>query len=225
MMLADTGSTIQVSSGPFTTDGTVTIKSGGNLVSDVTYTQTGGTTQVDGTLTSHSVVLMDVSGGVVDGTGTITGLILLSGGTMEPGDAPAPGTLTIFGYDQTNAIFDELISSTANGLLTSGDVKLGPGADLNIDLLGGFTPALGQTFTIMEFISQSGAFANAPGGNFSMDGFQWFIAYEPGDIKLTFESPSGGPPVPEPSSYILLATAALAIISGGKLRASLRVNR
>ena len=57
-----------------------------------------------------------------------------------------------------------------------------PGADLNIDLLGGFTPTFGQTFTIMEFASLSGAFENAP-GDFTMDGFQWSIVYEPGDIK------------------------------------------
>jgi len=148
---------------PLTNAGTVQVNAGSELQIIAPFTQTGGKTQVDGTM--RAALGESVSGGLVDGTGTIFGDVMLSGGTMEPGDASIPGTLAIFGaYDQTNAIFDELISSTANGLLIAEGVTLGPGADLNIDLLGGFMPTFGQTFTIMEFASLSGAFENAPGG-------------------------------------------------------------
>jgi len=167
------------------------------------YTQSGGSTRIDGSLRASGGV--DFGAGTLEGIGTIVGNVTLSGTTIQPGDAP--GTLTIQGdYSQTGGVYNELISSSANGLLdVFGRATLGPGAELNINLLNGFIPMFGETFTIMEFASSIGFFANAPGGIFTMDSFQWQIAYNPTDIVLTFESVAP-PTVPEPSTLILIAT-------------------
>ena len=128
---------------------------------------------------------------------------------MQPGEAttfPAtPGKLTINGdLRDSNALFDEVIAASGNGLLVvNGAATLGPGALLNIDLVGGFTPFNGEMFTLMDFTSVSGVFDNAPstGFVFAMDGFNWTIAYQTNDIIL-----EAGSPTPEPSSLLLIAS-------------------
>ena len=201
VMAAANNGVLQLLHTAFTTDGTVSVASGGRLNIDTQYNQTGGMTQVNGILDASSAG-MNVTGGTVVGVGTILGNVSLANSTMQPGDAV--GMLTIQGdYSQTGGIFDVQISNLANGLLDiAGTAMLGPGANLNIDLLGGFIPTFGETFTIMEFASGSGMFANAPAGIFTMDGYKWMIDYNPTDIVLTFESSPST--VPEPSTFIML---------------------
>ena len=211
-MQVDSGATMHLTNVGFSTDGTTSIEAGGDLISDVSYKQTGGTTQFDGTLTAG--LGMDVSGGAVEGTGTIDGNVLLSNATMSPGDSGLPGTLAINGnYDQANATFLELISDTSNGLLDiAGTEFLGAGALLDINLLGGFVPNAGDMFTIADFASDVGEFANAPSGQFTMNGFDWSIAYNANDIVLTFGATGPGPTVPEPHTLALMAIAAAALV-------------
>jgi autotransporter-associated beta strand protein len=138
----------------------------------------------NGTLTSGAGVNM--SGGTLAGTGTITGNVNVTGGTIQPGGPTTPGTLTINGdFSHSTAAFNELIGSTGNGLLlVNGTSILGPGSLLNIDLLGGFTPFSGETFTLMDYSIGVDAFADAPSTGFQMDGFNWTIACNSKDIVL-----------------------------------------
>jgi len=139
----------------------------------------------------------------------------MTGGTIQPGGLTTPGTLTINGnFSQSTAMFNELIGNTGNGLLfISGTSNLGPGSQLNIDLLGGFTPFAGETFTLMDYSSGFGTFANAPSSGFQMDGFNWTIAYNANDIVLDAGSPISGAPTPEPSSLLLMSAGLAALAS------------
>jgi fibronectin-binding autotransporter adhesin len=205
------------SGGTIINAGTLNIRAGATLTDqnlNDTYLQTHGQTIVDGTL--NTAKPLQIEGGVLSGTGKIVGSVLNIGGTVQPGDNGAPGILLMEGYEQqSGAIFDELIGASGNGELVAvpGGVLLDPGALLDIDLLNGFTPTDGETFDIMGAIGISGTFANAPATGFEMDGFDWTITYDPGEIVLDAVSPvSGGTaPTPEPSSVLLLAFGYLAV--------------
>jgi hypothetical protein len=209
------GGTLEILGTNLTNVGTVQVDAGSILrIINTPFTQTGGKTQVDGLLSA--TLGESVSGGTMLGTGRINANVTMTGGTMLPGGPSIPGTLTINGdFLQTGSLFDELIGSTGNGLLfVNGNVLLGPSSLLNIDLLNNFTLLSGETFTIMDFSSLTGTFANAPTTGFQMDGFNWTIAYNSNDIVLDAVSPvtgggggGGGGSVPEPSTGVLLLSA------------------
>jgi hypothetical protein len=210
------GDTMTFNTVALTNAGTVQVNAGSTLQVLAPFTQMGGKTQVDGTMLA--AFGENISGGAMLGTGTINGNVTMTGGTMHPGGANVPGTLTINGdFLQTSSLFDELIGSTGHGLLlVNGNVLLDPSSLLNIDLVDGFALLSGETFTIMDFTSLTGTFANAPTSGFVMDGFNWTIAYNANDIVLDAVSPvtgggggGGGNSVPEPGTGVLLLTALL----------------
>jgi hypothetical protein len=147
---------------PFQTSGTVSIASGGTFfVSD--YTQTGGATTVDGTLTArHDTVTpgsVFLNGGLLNGGGTINGNVV-NAAELEPGDSP--GTLTINGnYTQTSAgVLDIEIGGPAAGqydrLVINGTASLA--GTLNVVLLNGYVPGAGTSFGVLAFRSHTGDF-------------------------------------------------------------------
>ena len=189
-------------SGTFTNSGAVAISSTGIFITSTNYTQTTGSTAVDGTLTATGSAIVNIQGGTLGGDGTINGNVLM-GGTLMPGDAP--GTLTILGnYEQTGTgIFDEIISGKSQSFLdVSGNVTLDPGSLLEITLLNGYDP-LNQTFSIMDFASLNGQFAN--GASFWDDGFLWDVTYRQHEVDVTAVE------APEPSSLLLLFFGLVAV--------------
>jgi hypothetical protein len=99
-------------------------------------------------------------------------------------------------------------SNTANGVLkVSGAATLGSGGTLLVSLLGGFNPAIGTSFTILDYGSESGTFQIAD-PTFNNGTERWVItSYDGGggdDIVLTAEK--NMTPTPEPPSALLLAT-------------------
>ena len=140
--------------------GTFTVGTGSTATITGAYTQSAGTTQVDGTLNS-STTTVTVNGGTLKGTGTV-GANVTSHGTVAPGDSP--GILHINGnFTQAS---DGTLSLEVQGtnpatpdydqLLISGTATLG--GTLNVTLLGGFVPELGDQFTTMTYSSRSGDF-------------------------------------------------------------------
>jgi hypothetical protein len=189
--------------GVFRNSGVLNITSTGLFTTSTNYTQTAGSTQVDGTFTATGGAIMNIKGGVLSGTGTINGNVLM-GGTMMPGDAP--GTLTIFGdYEQTSkGTFDELLSSSSHSFLdVNGKAVLDHGSVLEISLLNGFNP-ITQTFEIMDYSSLTGTFAN--GSSFWDDGFLWDVSYGPNQIDITAVQ------APEPGTFDLLKVGLIGLV-------------
>jgi hypothetical protein len=147
--------------------GTTALTIGGTGI----YSQTGGTTTVDGVLNASGGI--NVSGGFIYGNaagvtggkqGTLVGNFDLTSGTINPGDGIKKiGDLNITGtYTESGAgiLNIDLHGTTANTtydvLNVSGAAVLG--GTINIDLLTGFTPMVGDTWDVLNYASMSGAF-------------------------------------------------------------------
>jgi len=193
--------------GNLTNTGTLTIGSGSAFTVGGTglFTQTAGTTTDDGSLTLNASGTLSLNGGSLLGKGTITGAAVTSSGVISPGDSltqtgilsdsgkytqASGGTLGIsIGGTTAGTSFDQLNVTKSAGLNGS----------LTVNLINGFTPALGSTFKIMNFASETGTFANCNGRSGGttcpINGSEHFtITYQPTDVLLTVVS--GAAPIP-----------------------------
>jgi hypothetical protein len=135
-------------SGTFTIGDAETVTAGGN------YTQTAGTTTVaaGGNLGAAEI---DLQGGLLTGGGTVTGELLVEGGTLSPGDPQSfdvPGS-----YVQTSSgIFDLDFAGFADPdagnydqIDVTGTVSLGGMLDLTLE--PGFDAAPGTEFDVINW--------------------------------------------------------------------------
>jgi len=160
---AITGGRILLAGGPFTNTGGVTAGAGSTVrVFSGTYLQTAGETSLaGGTLTANTV---SIQGGVLSGFGTVSGN-LINAALVDIG-APT-GTLQVTGtYQQTAAGTLKVgLGGTAAGqfdrLQITGAATLG--GSLDVELVGGFLPAVGNTFEILTFASRVGDFGTISG--------------------------------------------------------------
>jgi len=186
------------------------------------YTQTAGTTTVDGTLAAKSPGDINISGGSVFGSGTLSGNVT-STGAFNIGDAlkqaallsitgtyaqSGTGSLTTdIGGTTVGTQFDQLnitSSATLNGAL-------------DIDLINGFTPTVGETFNIVNASSVSCGWTIS---GLAINSSEHFAeTCSSGKVVLTVASGSGRPAfgntgipqpdppgTPEPASVVLLGT-------------------
>ncbi|HEY6343447.1 MAG TPA: PEP-CTERM sorting domain-containing protein [Bryobacteraceae bacterium] len=221
------GGTISMGTGDYTQNaGTTTIDAGG-IIDPTNFMVNGGTAQVDGSLTATTVSV--ANGAELTGNGgTITGN-LINDGTLSPGTGAAPGTLTVNGNvnltgatGANDGTFLELIAGLNNfGVLddtaANGTVTLG--GTLDVMLLGGYQPVVGNTFTFIDPFADNGIFTtldlpNAPAGD------EYIVQYNAANTELCFVSAanpvcgSASPPpaVPEPKSVVLLGTVIAAAL-------------
>src|SRR5208337_1015527 len=165
------------SPGDFANAGAVNIGATSTFTSTGDYNQSGGSTQVNGTLTAGSGNA-NFNGGVLFGNGGIVNGNVMMAGTIAPAgtingfNMPlTAGALTINGnYTQTSAgIFNlglgGLSPGTQFGFLNITGNALLDGT-LNVSLIGGFHPMLGNSFTfLMTGGSVTNEFANVNGLN------------------------------------------------------------
>ncbi|MGD0731750.1 MAG: S-layer family protein [Terracidiphilus sp.] len=215
--------------------GAVTVGTNSGLTADG-YSQTGGTTLVDGTLIATGGS-GSVSGGTLSGTGTLGSdihpmtLSITGTGVLNPGDSGI-GTLTVNGnYSQSGGTLLEDIGGNAAsnqyGVTdVTGSVTLGTDATLDVDLIDGFTPAANTEYSyiIIDPFSDSGIFVNidcnVPNGDTCN------VVYNADDIVLDINGPveqQGPPPVPEPGTFPLLLTGLAGIATGIKARMGRKV--
>jgi hypothetical protein len=186
--------------GNFSNAGAFTIGSGSTFTVDgtgTTFTQTAGSTLDDGTLALSGTGSLTLSGGSLLGTGRITGAVK-SSATVSPGNSTtSTGILTETGAYTQNATGTLKISiggttaGTQYDQLKPGTATLG-GA-LTTTLINGFTPTVGQSFTIMSFTLKTGTFASCDGRSGGttcpINGTEHFnITYNPTSVALTVAS-------------------------------------
>ncbi|MGA2739325.1 MAG: hypothetical protein ABSG65_18030 [Bryobacteraceae bacterium] len=162
---------LSTTGGSFTNAGTVTVSSGSTFTiggSSYNYTQTGGTTNVNGTLAGAGTGALDLNGGNLYGTGTLD-YGVVDTATITPGtSATSTGELQVNGtYAQNSGgALDVTIGGTTAGakfdqLNVSGAATLN--GTLNITLASGYTPAVGNTFDILNASSIGGDFSTING--------------------------------------------------------------
>jgi fibronectin-binding autotransporter adhesin len=170
--------------------GRTTVGASSGLTVRGRYTQTAGTTAVDGTLTASSG--LNLQSGVLLGKGKLASAVT-SSGTVTVGDSTTkPGVLTVTGsYAQNSSgTLNVAINGTASGsqycqLAVLNGVSLG--GTLTIKRSKSFTPAIGDTFTILTGSTVSGQFATVNG--LSISGSEHFeITYSPSAVTLTVAS-------------------------------------
>ncbi len=158
--MSATGSGGMQIDGNFTTSGSVDVAAGSSVTRIGDYTQTDGSTTVDGTLSATG--LIDIQGGILAGTGTIQDEVS-NAGSVEPG--ASAGVLTI-DADYTQAASGQVAIEI--GGLTAGsehdrlDITGNATLDgtLKLDITDEFDPMVGDTFVVMTFASRTGTFAS-----------------------------------------------------------------
>jgi hypothetical protein len=153
------------------------------------YTQNGGTTIVDGNLKAG---LINIQAGNVFGTKTLRGSVQ-SSGTITPGDSPTlTGLLAITGaYTQNstgnlNISIGGLTAGTQFGQLNVTSTATLNGT-LNVSLINGFVPNIGDSFDILSASSVTGTFATVNG--LCIDSSESFtVTYNANDVVLTVVS-------------------------------------
>ncbi len=158
--------------------GSMLIRSGSTVTAKGAYTQSAGTTRVDGALNVTPGLDLKLSGGQLVGSGSIgnatgSGTITVtnSGSMVRPGDVLSggtTGTLAINGnYTQTsNGKLEIDLGGTTQGttydLLAVGHTASLAGT-LDVKLLNGFSPTVGEQFNILTYKTLSGGFDSVVG--------------------------------------------------------------
>ncbi|HEY2325816.1 MAG TPA: hypothetical protein VGJ82_23370, partial [Thermoanaerobaculia bacterium] len=166
----------------FTNAGTVLALSG--VIDFATYTQTAGeTTLGPGGITVDTT--MQLSGGKLDGTGTLTG-DLQNDATVAPATSSTIGTINLTGnYTQGSAgALTMKIGGTSSydQLAVSGTATLD--GTLNESLVNSFTPANGDVYPVLTFASRSGDFATKNLPTFAGTHGSFTATYTPTELDL-----------------------------------------
>jgi autotransporter-associated beta strand protein len=187
--------------------GTLTLTGANTYTGDTNVNR--GVLQVDGSITSNAFVNQR---GTLAGIGTIQGDVTNAGGTVSPGDPV--GTLTVTGNYTQQASGTLLINIAGVGtdqfslLNVLGTAELD--GRLNPVLLDGFIPAVGDSFTFLNYASVSGSLFT-PDRN--IDGLMehWLVTYFPDHAVLSVAA--GNVSLPDRGSAVLLFACALSSVA------------
>jgi RHS repeat-associated protein len=160
-----TGGANLVDTASLTNAGTVTLGPNSSLTV-AAYTQTGGGTGLQGgTLATSQSAGVDIEAGTFSGPGSVQG-DLTNAAALDLGTAV--GTLSVTGdYTQTaTGTMSVKLGGTAPGTQYDQVNLTGPASldgTLDINLVNGFGPSIGQTFQVLSFADSVGSFATVNG--------------------------------------------------------------
>ncbi len=169
--------------------GKLTVGAGTNLKVTGSYTQMMGSTTVDGTLTAPSGTT--IQAGSVFGKGTIASTVVSSGSVTAGDSATKAGKLSLSTYTQNssgslNIQIGGLTAGTQSSqLAVANGVSLH--GTLNLKLINGFLPAIGNTLIILTGTAVSGTFATVNGLSIN-SGEHFTVTYHPTNVTLTVVS-------------------------------------
>ena len=141
--------------------GTLTLDGANSYTGLTTVDQ--GTLVINGSIAGGAVVK---NGGILKGIGSMGAVVVETGGLLSPGNSP--GTLTLGGLNlMSGSTLDyELGAAARDRIVVTNNGNVTLGGVLNLSLLNGFNPTLGQSFSLFEGAvgSISGVFSavNAP---------------------------------------------------------------
>jgi hypothetical protein len=148
--------------------------------------------------------------GNVSGAGSYSGNVLFSDG-FSPGNSPAAVNMEHAAFDSSNTLTIELggplAGSQYDQLLVSGNAALA-GA-LDVQLLNGFVPSLGQSFEILDIGgTRSGQFAGLGEGSLvgTFGGNGLYLSYAGGDGNDLVLSVAA---IPEPATWGLIVVTGI----------------
>jgi fibronectin-binding autotransporter adhesin len=151
-----------------TNAGTITIGTGSGLDVHGSFTQTAGTSMVDGLISATGGLALQK--GSLFGRGMLAGVVNSSATVIAGDSTTKAGKLTVSGtYTQSaTGVLDVAIGGNTVGtqysqLAVSHGVSLK--GTLNIKLINGFVPAIGTTFTILTGGAVTGQFAKVNGSS------------------------------------------------------------
>ncbi len=150
------------------------------------FTQTGGTTTVNGLLATTNAIGVDLQGGILQGSGDIGGN-LQNNGTINPGGTP--GTLDVTGnfVQKSQGVLNiEVDDPTAHRLDTlnvTGTATLDGTLNLVRSNLASALPIAGVTIDVLFFASSTGNFVHTNGREVSTT-LAYEAAFQP--LKLSF---------------------------------------
>jgi fibronectin-binding autotransporter adhesin len=167
-------------------------------------------TQVDGTMNigSNGNGTATINAGTLEGTGTVNGSVNNVG--VKGGDSP--GTLTINGnliQGSASTFLEQIAGTPGSGLFdivnVSGTANLN--GILNVELLNGFGPTIGQDFTFLTADNGvNGTFSSIDGPT----GYTFGVNYFANDAVLTVDGVPATAPAPESSTMISFGLMLLA---------------
>jgi len=187
------------------------------------YTQSAGTTTVDGTLAGGTAGI-SVTGGTLLGVGTLNANTTNSA-TISVGDSGKAGLLAITGtYTQLStgtskvSVGGTTVGTQYSQLKITGTASLG--GTLTAALINSFTPSVGQTFTILTASAVSGTFTNSTIAINSSEQFD--ISYTSTGVVLTVASiaPSNSSKSNQSSAQVAAAEPKQALTKGTALKAT-----
>ncbi len=173
---------------PFTNNGTVDIVAGNlNFLKGMDNGENAVIDLGDGTLNPGDTLNL-ASGDSLIGSGTLAAN-LVNAGTVSPGNSA--GGITVQGdyTQQATGVLEIQLGGTTAGtqydqLTVTGTATMA--GTLNVSLIDGFVPQVGDSFTILPYAMRSGGFStlNLP------DGYRWGVDY--GYSGLTLSVLEGG---------------------------------